>query len=181
LMVDPLDHAGASLLAGSRELVERGEVPRPALALLRKGRHVGAVFGRAGEDRHKVLTEMLMLAVAARADALVLVQDAWTSSRPLKDEEEIVPPSEDPGAIEAIIEVRAAKGQPMVMVLHPYFRKECGAVRFGEPTRLEGTLAGVIPDLLAGALVAKPLDLSVEAIARLLTMRGHHVVLHGVG
>lgn len=178
---DPLERAAASLLVGSREIVEHGEVPRAALALLWKGSHLGAVFGRAGEDRHNVLAEMLMLAGATQADALVLVQDAWASAPPLVDEGGIVPPSEDPRAIEAVIEVRAARGQPMVMVLHPYSRNECGAVRFGEPTRLEGTLAGVIPDLLARALVAKPLGLFVETIAGLLTMRGHHVVLHGAG
>jgi hypothetical protein len=176
-----LDQVTASLLAASREFVEHGEVPRPALALIRRQSRVGAVFGRAGEDRHRVLGEMLLLAVASRADALVLVQDAWTSSPPARDAGEIVPPSEDPEAIEALVEVRGVRGDPLIMTVHPYSRDDRGRVRFREPAQFSGELAGVVPDLIQRALVARSSGLSAQVVARVLAQRGHQVVLEAVG
>lgn len=60
-MSSQLEEASAALLAGSRHEVERGEVPRPALAMLREGRQLGAVFGRLGE-KYAVMREMALFA-----------------------------------------------------------------------------------------------------------------------
>lgn len=71
-------------LRGSREVVEKGVVPTPALALVRDGRHAGAVFGRAvsdESDKRRAIAEMLLLAPPFRADGLALLLDAWVSRR----------------------------------------------------------------------------------------------------
>jgi hypothetical protein len=93
---------------------------------------------------------------------------------------EIMPPSEDPEAIEALVEVRVTRGTPPVMTLHPYSRDDRGRARFAEPTRFRGDLSGPVPDLLAGALLARWPGPAAQAIAAMLARRGHQVILEGV-
>ncbi len=165
-----LDEAADALLLGSRHEVERNEVPRPALAMVRGGRQLGAVFGRARE-KYAVMREMALFAATLRPDEMVCVHDAYVSEPPAT-----IPPSEDPAATEAVIEVRLTTRGGAALIVHPYRRDDRGHVTWGERAPWEGHVEGALIDVLALAFRTRTTT-PVDEAAAFLRAYGHQVVL----
>ena len=174
-MTTSFDAVAAPLLEAAMAVVAAGDAPRPALAVMRNGLHVATVFGRRGHQ-HAVLREMTLFAAAARADALVCVQDAYASKPSAAFGYAFLPPGDDPAAVEALIELRLVHGAPPIMLMHGYSRGDQGAITWREPEVWKGELTGPLVETLGQAFEMQARG-SLHDAARFLAHLGHQVVL----